>query len=177
MKAEVPKKKKSRWNKNCMVCQGMKKDKNFRERMFMSKYFKDDGTESMPHVIKSFGNQYKIQTVYACLRYHHGDETMRPATHVLKNGKVVVDRRFKATFDEIEVLPSYATSNHEMGLDDFIAKGRAKLAAGELQLTATTFLQAIKIKMDNDAKTKDRRADMLQGLFKGAAPKRDIDGV
>lgn len=173
MKAEVAVKRRGRWNKNCMVCHRLKNDKVFRERIFLSSYFTDN-KESPNKVNTSFGSPFKRVTLYFCLRQHHGSDALRPATKVTSTGKVLVDQRFKPTFEVIESVPGLPTTNHELGLDRFIEKGRAKLESGEMQITATTYLQAIKVKMDNDAKTKDRRLDMLSGMFKGAAPKRDV---
>jgi hypothetical protein len=125
-------------------------------------------------VNKQYGSPFKQAMLYSCLRTHHHQEIVRPPTHIDEKGQVILDNRYKPTFEVIESIPTGSTSNHELGLDDFIAKGRVMLAKGELRITASTFLTAVKTKMDNEARTKDRRADMLQGLFKGAAPKRDV---
>ena len=122
-------------------------------------------------VNRAYGSTFTQTNLYACLKRHH-PKVLVPSKIV--DGKLLIDNRMKPTFDVVEILPGQSGTEHELGLDEFIRKGRAKLAAGELQITATTYLQAIKTKMDNDAKTKDRRADMLTGLFKGAAPKRDV---
>lgn len=177
MKA-IPKRKatyqNSKWKPNCSVCQYMKRNKDFRFLIFDSSYFNPESKTSPQKINRSYGEQFKQVTLLACLRKHHKGAVNRAPSKIV-NGQLVIDSRMKPTFEVIE-MPTGSTTNHELGLDDFIAKGRDKLARGELQLTATTFLQAIKIKMDNDAKTKDRRVDMLQGLFKGAAPKQELDG-
>lgn len=176
MKAIKPKKRtwaQMKWKPNCAVCQYMKRNKEFRTRVFESSYFNPDGHESPMDVVRSYGDVFGQSLVYACLKRHHGHNLVRPPVQVV-DGKTIVDNRFKNTVDVIENIQPSSVTNHELGLDDFIAKGREKLSRGELQITASTFLTAIKTKMDNDAKTKDRRADMLQGLFKGAAPKRDV---
>lgn len=148
----------------------MKKDKDFRNRIFASSYFSLGGEESPQKVNKSYGEPFSPNLLYACLKRHHGHLVDRTATRVV-NGEVVIDQRFKPTFEVIENVG--ATSNAELGLEEFIAKGRQMLASGELKITATTLVAALGKRMDIDAKTKDRRADMLQGLFKGAAPKQD----
>lgn len=160
----------AKWKPNCSVCQFMKKNKDFRFGVFNSSYFNPEGKSGPNQVNKAYGMPFLEVTLYRCLQKHHNSQKIRAATKVV-NGEVVVDSRFKGTLEVVEHIPTGSVTNHELGLDDFISQGRDKLARGELQITATTFLQAIKTKMDNDAKTKDRRADMLQGLFKGAAPK------
>ena len=164
------KKKNVKWKPNCSVCQYCKKNKEFRVRLFSSSYFSPEATESPMDVNKAYKNIFGQSTLYACLKRHHGQDLVRPASKVV-DGQLVIDNRMKATYEVIERVGG-PTTNHELGLDDFIEQGRQKLANGELSITATTFLQAIKTKMDNDAKTKDRRADLLSGLFKGAAPKK-----
>ena len=175
MKIQRTPKKQSKWRPQCSVCQMCRRNKQFRDRLFASSYFNQGQGESPTDVNRDFNSPFKQTTLYACLKRHHYTELIRPPSKIV-DGKLIVDNRIKPTFDVIETLPAGITSNHEMGLDDFIQQGREKLARGELQITATTFLQAIKTKMDNDAKTKDRRADLLSGLFKGAAPKK-IDDV
>lgn len=171
MKVEKKPKKKPKYAPQCSVCQFMKKNKDFRDRVFASSYFSDDTTKESPVKInKSYGEPFKQVTMYACLKRHWGHLMVREASRVV-DGKLIIDKRMKPTFEVIENVPQGMTE-HEIGLDEFIREGRAKLQRGELQITATTYLTAIKTKMDNDAKTKDRRLDMLSGLFKGAAPKK-----
>lgn len=160
----------AKWKPNCSVCQYMKKNKEFRFQIFNSSYFNPEGKSGPMQVVHAYGDPFIEVTLYACLQRHHGKNRIRAAAKVV-DGQVVVDSRFKSTVEVVEQIATGSVTNHELGLDDFIQQGRDKLARNELQITATTFLQAIKTKMDNDAKTKDRRADMLQGLFKGAAPK------
>jgi len=138
-----------------------------------SSYFNPSSTTSLPAVLRAYGNPVGMVNVYAHIKRHQYAHSLQAPSKIV-DGKLYVDKRMKPTFEVVEALPGSPTTNHELGLDDFIARGRAKLASGELTITATTFLQAIKVKMDNDAKTKDRRADMLTGLFKGAAPRRDV---
>lgn len=58
-------------------------------------------------------------------------------------------------------------AQHELGLDEFIRSGRDKLLRGEMTITATNYLQAIKIKSDNEKNTKDRRLEMIKNFFSG----------
>lgn len=173
MKAIKPKKRPSKWKPNCSVCQYAKRNKEFRLRVFESTYFNPDGRESPMDVNRSYGSPFGQSLLYACLKRHHGHNIVRAPATVTDDGKVVVDNRFKQTFDIIETIPGNV-SNAELGLEEFIKQGRDKLARGEMQITATTFVAALGKRMEIDAKTKDRRADMLQGLFKGAAPKQDV---
>lgn len=178
MKADRPRKisyGRSRWKPNCSVCQMMKKNTQFRFKIFNSSYFNPESTRGPMRVNKEYGNPFSYGNLYRCLKVHHGAQLINPTVQVV-DGHLVIDNRLKPAYEIVEGIPPGSVTNHELGLDDFIAKGREKLARGELQITASTFLTAIKTKMDNDAKTKDRRADMLQGLFKGAAPKA-IDDV
>jgi hypothetical protein len=122
-------------------------------------------------VNRAFGEPFKEQNLYRCLKQHHGYLLVQAPTKVV-DGQIIIDNRIKPTFEVVE--NTQGTSNAELGLEEFINKGRDKLARGEMQISAATFVAALGKRMDIDAKTKDRRADMLQGLFKGAAPKRDV---
>lgn len=160
-----------KWRPNCSVCQWMKRNKVYRERIFESTYFNPEGKVSPAKVNREYGEPFSKDLMYACLKKHHGHNVVRAPSKVV-DGKVIVDNRFKQTFSVVE--NTGVTSNAELGLEELIAKGRTMLASGELRVTATTFVAAIGKRMDIDAKTKDRRADMLSGLFKGAAPKSDV---
>lgn len=170
MKVQKDKYARSKWKPNCSVCQFSKKNKDFRTRLFSSSYFNPEATESPMDVVHDYKGIFGQSLLYACLKRHHSKDLIRPASKII-NGELVIDNRMKPTFEVIERVGG-ATTNHELGLDDFIEKGRTMLANGELRITATTYLTAIKTKMDNDAKTKDRRVDLLSNLFKGAAPKK-----
>lgn len=152
----------------------MKKSKDFRMRINASKYFNPHGTEAVMDVVRAHGSLFPKDQVYRHLRTHQSEGKAVVPTQVI-DGKLVVDSRFKGTLEVVEGIPDNSTSNHELGLDDFIKKGRQQLAAGQLQITAGTFLNAIKIKADIEKGTKDRRMEALKAMFAGAAPKKQDD--
>lgn len=150
----------------CQVCQYMKKNQDFRYRIMQSTYFNPQGSENLMGVVHAFGDPFKSSIMYAHMKRHQPKDLVKAAKLFDENGNAEVVN----TVRMLET-PTRAETAHEMGLDDFIQLGRDKLARGEMSITATTYLTAIKVKMDNEAKTKDRRVDVMKGLFSGAAPK------
>lgn len=158
--------------KNCSVCQYMKKHKDFKYRVQNSRYYNELATESLPDVLRAFRDPFTQANLYAHLKRHASRDLVRAPSRIDENGNLLIDNRVKATVSIVEHIDPQSKTNHELGLDDFIKVGRDKLASGELTITSQSFLQAIKIKADIEKGTKDRRADMLKGLFSGAAPKQ-----
>jgi len=152
---------------NCSVCQYMKKNRDFRYRIMQSTYFNPNGTESAGEVVHAFGDPFVLSTFYAHMQRHQHKDLIK--------AQVVYDKSELAKTETVspavvigavegEIVSSRP---HEQGLDEFIKEGREKLIRKELQITSTSYLQAIKIKMDNEAKTKDRRLDAVKTMFKG----------
>lgn len=157
------------YQKYCKTCKYMKKHEGFTYRLLHSKYFDPNGPETMPDVLRAFQVPIHLQTVYSCLKRHHANLNLRAAVVVTNDGKLLIDKRMKETQELIEA-PANGETNHELGLDDFIAKGRNMLARGDMMITASTYLSAIKIKADIEKSTKDRRLDALKAMFQGAGP-------
>lgn len=157
---------------NCMVCQYMKKNKDFRYRIMTSTYFHPEGQESAAEVVHAFGDPFKLSTFYAHLQRHQAKDLIKAQQRFdIKHKTDKPDA--KLIIGAVEGTVENTGEAHEQGLDEFIRDGRALLASGELKVTATTFLQAIKIKSDNEKSTKDRRLEAMKAIFKSAAPKND----
>lgn len=152
------------YSDKCSVCRYMRKHDDFRRRIIQSSYFNPMARENLMDVLAAFGEPFASGTLYQHIRRH------QPRDIVKAMKKYEPIPLLAPTLQVIEAEPGASTTNHEIGLDDFIQKGREKLAMGELQITATTFLQAIKIKADNEKGNKDRRLDALKTMFRGAAP-------
>jgi K+-transporting ATPase c subunit len=75
-----------------------------------------------------------------------------------------------STVAVVETLPTGPTTKYELGLDEFIEMGRAKLKIGDMNISAANYISAIKVKADIESRTKDRRLEMLRSMFAGAAP-------
>lgn len=154
---------------NCAVCQYLKKNKDVRYRMMQSTYFNPQGSESLMDVVHAYGDPFGPSTVYAHMRRHQAKDLIK-AERMLENyednkiNKGLVDNTVSVIEASVE-----STDKHEIGLDQFIAEGRDKLVRGEMQVSATTFLQAIKIKADIQKSTKDRRLDAMKAMFSGAS--------
>lgn len=146
---------------NCSVCQYMKKNADFRFRIMQSSYFHEGAHESPAKINKSFGMPFKTVTLYAHLNRHQKRDRIK-APMPIAVPEVV---------NSVEATP-ITTTEHEMGLDEFIREGRAKLARREMQVTASTYLQAIKTKAEIEKSTKDRRLEAIKAFFTDGKPQK-----
>lgn len=151
-----------KYQKYCKHCKYMSKHPAYTQRVLNCSYFNKDNLETLKVVLKLYEPPISVQTTYKCLRDHHRRYKITPAVTIDENGRQIVDSRFATTTQIIEQSNS---TNHEQGLDDFIQQGRESLARGEMQITASNFLQAIKVKSEIEKSTKDRRMEMIKTFF------------
>lgn len=161
----------------------MRQHRAFSEAVLVSTYFNKHGEYAITEVLKDFHDPFP-----AINFYQHAARHMKPnLEHWRRVFKVLppsamVKKKLQAkdlVKQTMEVIdePTLSQAAHEQALDEFIAKGREKLDYGNLPITATTFIQAIKTKAEMENKTKDRRYDALKQLFAGAAPKEKDAGM
>lgn len=142
-----------------------------------STYFNPQGTESLAQVIHDFGDLFKLPTVYLHMSRHQESDLQKARKRFTpRNPELVVHPHnagagLPAVAGAVESAVT-SQSEHEMALDEFIYEGRQKLLAKEMPITATNFLQAIKIKSDNEKSTKDRRMEMIKQFFTGGGEKK-----
>lgn len=153
---------------NCQVCQYMKKNKQFRYDVMQSTYFNPHGQESLMEVNRRYGGLFTSSTLYAHMKRHQHKDILAAEKRA--------DEMEKAAKGIKPILPAVvqavegqvvSTQDHERGLDKFIREGEEMLDRREMKLSATTYLQAIKIKADIEKSTKDRRLDAVKSMFKG----------
>lgn len=184
---------------NCMVCQYMKKHKDYRAACMRSTYFYPTGSESLKEVNERYGDPFKLPTLYRHMTRHQKKDieiaenmvsvTGEPSkvwqrhTGQTAHKRVEESRQLAKTEDilgttvavvEADVLPRQA---YEIGLDEFIALGRDRLKHGDMAISASNYIAAIKTKAEIERTTKDRRLEMLKNMFVGAAPKEVNDGT
>jgi hypothetical protein len=190
-------KKNQKWWPNCSVCQYMKKTPDFREAVMRSSYLDPEGQETLLAVNARYGSPFKLPTLYRHMQKHQAEDIQKAedaarvfgtetpnwqrrtvqavnyqppatepadATELLKNTEKAV---------EGDVVPR---QQHEIALDDFIKLGRERVRKGEIVISASNYIAAIKVKADIERSTKDRRLEMLRTMFAGAAPKGVQDG-
>lgn len=170
---------------NCSVCQYMKKHKEYRAACLRSTYFDPKGTESLLQVNEKWGYPVKQQTLYRHMQRHQVRDLQNAEAINKLNGvespvwqrkanagpRNKVDAVALTNTQEVIEAPVITGQEHELGLDEFIQKGREKIATGQMSFTAANYITAIKVKSDIEKNTKDRRLEMLRSMFQGAAPK------
>lgn len=165
------------YHPNCKVCQYEKRHKDFRYRLMRSSYFIPDGTESAAEVLAAFGMPFGSPVFYAHMKRHRINDLVRSRkkfdTH--KEVKTYSDAMAGdvITTVEGEVL---AGSQHELALKEIVAEGRAKLKAGDMQITLSGMINASKALADIEKGTKDRRLEAVKTMFKGITGGADESG-
>lgn len=125
-----------------------------------STYFNPKGQESLAMVIHDFGDPFPLSTCYAHMQRHQDEDLIRAR----KRFQTIAPPEDTQAMTAIEGQV-VSEAQHETGLDEFIREGREKLLRKEMSISATTYLQAIKIKADIDKSTKDRRLDAAKAFF------------
>lgn len=157
--------KRPKFEVRCGVCQFMRRNRKFKERIMLTKYFDPNAIESVDDVLKSFGYPVSRGSVYVHLRKHQGIER----AEVREENSIAPSGVIKSVLLG-EMIETNATDPHERLLDRLIYEGDALLDEGKLTLTTNQVLTAIKTKAEIQSKNKDRKVDALKTLFKGAAP-------
>lgn len=174
-----------------MVCQYMKKHQDYRFACLRSTYFDPNGTESLLAVHERFGNPFKQPTLYRHMQLHQKRDIERSERLAKVNGEpskvwqrntvksvVKADPEVEKTkellqnTEKVVEAPVGPRQQYEIGLDEFIALGRDRLQHNEMAISATNYIQAIKVKAEIEKTTKDRRLEMLRSMFQGAAPQK-----
>lgn len=177
---------------NCSVCKFMQKNKQFRYDCMESLYFNPEGKETLTSVNFRYGSPFQMSLLYQHFKRHQWKD-MVAAEQRLADSNVALPPARKLTSrtkeppvhhaEELAALEAalpavegdvISTQPHERALDEFIRQAALKVRHGEIQINASSFLSAIKIKAEIEKNTKDRRLDAIKMLFKGAAP---VDAV
>lgn len=176
----------------------MKKNKDYRAACMRSTYFYPTGQESLKQVNERYGDPFKLPTLYRHMSRHQKKDieiaesmvsiTGEPSkvwqrhTGQTAHKRVAESKELQKVEDiiqntvdvvEADVIPR---QRYEVALDEFIALGADRLKHGDMQISAANFISAIKVKVEHERNTKDRRLEMLKNMFVGAAPKKELDG-
>lgn len=176
----------------------MKKHQDFRRACLMSTYFIPNGRESLQAVFDRYQPvPFKQPALYKHMERHQkmdidrsealnkisGTESavwQRTAGNRGAKNQIGLKKEDKETLvntaDVIEA-PVPVGQKYEIGLDEFIEVGRAKLRIGDMNISAANYISAIKVKADIERTTKDRRLEMLRSMFAGAAPGSSTSGA
>lgn len=146
---------------NCQVCQYMKRNPTMREQVLSSSYYNPNGNESLIQVFKRWNAPFPTQTIYSHMRRHQS----KPVAAI----ELAAPVQAVPIEDLEEVTPRSGTA-HERGLDEIISKGRNMIRSGELKLTTSALLTAIKTKSEIEKSKKDQGLEamkLMAGAFGG----------
>ena len=156
------------FSKQCQVCVYMKAHPDFKMAIQNSSYFNHHGTESPPDVLRRYDAPFNIRAFYLHAGRHQKKdmEARRMRLAILGQSGLPKPNIQGVPIDIIKSAP--VDGEFRLGLDEFIKAGRKKLDMGEMPINAANYLQAIKIKVDDESKNKDRGAKVFETMFKGA---------
>lgn len=134
----------------------MRRNPKFKDDVLGSTYFDPAGTKGAAGVLVSWHKPFADQTLYKHIK-----------NHMVTDVTLAEERRAKLLLGPVktDILQTDPGTSHMQGLEEFIAQGRTMLHQGRLQITGTTYLQAIKIKADVVEKNKDRKLDAIKAFF------------
>lgn len=154
----------------CAVCKYERDHKDFRYRLMQSSYFIPGAAESANEVLQAFGAPFSNSSFYSHMQRHR-------ATDLIKAQKKYEEHKEIKTYSVAAGLPEpviqavegevVAKSSHELALQEIVTEGRAKLKAGDMNITLTGMINASKALADIEKSTKDRRMDAVKTMFKG----------
>lgn len=138
--------------------------------LLASSYFNPKGKESASQVNARYGQPFLNVTLYRHLKLHWSHQLEKAKRIAVL--KTRAPNKWEKLTQTVEVVesPVGALQPHEEALDAFIQAGRMKLGADDMTINAANLIAAIKTKADIEAKTKDRRLDMLKSMFVGMGP-------
>lgn len=134
----------------------MRRNPKFKDDVLASTYFSPSGTEGAAAVLKHWHEPFAQQTLYKHIK-----------NHMQADVALAEENRAKLLLGPVktDILQTDPGTSHMQGLEEFISQGRTMLAQGRLQITGSTYLQAIKIKADVVEKNKDRKLDAIKAFF------------
>lgn len=140
-----------------------------------STYFDSKGEESLMAVNNRWKTGIKPNMLYKHMQTHQAsDIAFAEASALITGEPSKVPQRKKDDLESTEALiegPSMTPqAEYEVGLDEFIRMGAARLKSGGMSISAANYIQAIKTKADIERTQKDRRLELLKNMFSGAAP-------
>lgn len=168
----------SKWKSNCAACQLMRKDHNFKQRMYTSTYFDKQGKETLRQVAIDYSAYLSMQSIYNHARKHgtwyfrkHSDrdETIKEF-HEREQIKKDALTKLKKVAPELvpEVIDGQLVAaepkdddDWESGLDELIKIGTSDLKKGHMKINASQYVTALKIKADREASKGNQKSDML----------------
>lgn len=153
----------------------MRTHPRFKLDTLQSTYFNPKGEESLTACNTRWKTGIGMPLLYKHMQKHQASDIAYSEASALITGEPSkVPQRKKDELDATEALiegPSMTPqSEYEIGLDDFIRMGTARLKSGGMQISAANYIQAIKTKADIERTQKDRKLELLKSMFSGAAP-------
>lgn len=157
----------NKYKVNCSICQKAKNDPKMRNRIRRAAFDREEGDETL----RDIAFWYNLSP---SAMYNHAKKHIKPVdtesrsmviaakkvatiqANVQKEAELQLDRQ---TVDEIDARPVEI-----MGLDEYIAQGIDTIQKGELKITPSSFLAAVKIKTDWSSKQQTNKIELMRTI-------------
>lgn len=159
----------SLYKKNCSVCQVSRNNPRLRVRIRYAAFKRVNGDETLADIAKEY-------SLNLAPMYNHAKK------HITDNSDVQQARREVMTAKKVEIVRSEAQKELElsldsdtvdglesrpaevMSLDDYLAQAADLIKKGELKITASTYLAAVKIRTEWASKQQGNKLEFLKTM-------------
>lgn len=147
-----------------------KKDPKLRNRIRNAKFRREIGDETLKDIAIEIGLPFA--GVYNHAKKHITDRGIAPETkeiRIVKKSeeiKASVARKHELAIDHDSII---VEDESVEALKEYIRQGYAMVKEGKINITAQSFLQAVRIDIDRVAKTKDRQVDIIKTMYRFAS--------
>lgn len=159
-----------KYKRNCRTCQLSKGNAKLRERIVHAKFRHEAGDETLTQIAGDLGISGAALQNHA--RKHITEETAftleRKKVRGIEKVKVRAMKEMEVAFDHSDVV---AELDFERGLREVVAEGITRLEKGEITVSTTQLLQAIKIKADYEGKKRGQDTELIKTMYKMATNK------
>lgn len=161
---------KKKFNKNCKSCvlTSGKENQRLRGRIANAYFRPDPASESCGQIADELGIS-RPSFSHHCknhLRARHPEAKARQTASLITKAKAHIQKDLELSFDHEEVI---AETDYEHGLSQTIALGTQRMERGEITVSTTQLLQAIKIKADYSAKKRGQDTELIKMMYRTAS--------
>lgn len=161
---------KKKFNKNCKSCRltaGVE-NRSLRERINSAYFRPDPASESCAQIADELGISRPTFSNHCRnhLRQRNPEAKAKTTATLISKAKAHIQKEMELSFDHEEVI---AETDYEKGLSQTIALGTQRLERGEITVSTTQLLQAIKIKADYSAKKRGQDTELIKMMYRTAS--------
>lgn len=159
-----------RYKPNCKTCQLSKGPQNvkIRQRILKAKFRREPGDETMSQIAAELGINWATFSNH-CAK-HISERSVDSVTvntaKKIQKVKVKQMKEMEIAFDHTDVV---GEMDFERAAREIVALGIERLERGDITVTTTQLLQAIKIKSDYESKKRGQNTEIIKTMYRYAS--------